>query len=177
MFYHEIKRKIEAGQDVPGLIIGKNVQIADNACFLLKDEHPIQISDDVTIHNGVTIYWGTKIGKGTRIFHNAGLREFSEIGENTIFGSLCFCEGRTKIGSHVSITSQCHITAKAIIEDHVFMGPGTVTTNTKRIVHGRNYELIEKGPILKKACRIGGGVTIIPQVTIGEDALVAAGAV
>jgi len=177
LFYEEIEKLWLAGQRVPELKIGKNVKIAKNVNFLLKKEYPIEIGDDVEIHNGCIIYWGTKIGNGTRIFHNAGLREFTEIGEKTIFGSLSFCEGRTKIGSHVSITSQCHITAKATIEDHVFMGPGTVTTNTRRIVHGRNYELIEIGPTLKKACRVGGGVTIIPEVTIGEDALVAAGAV
>ena len=33
------------------------------------------------------------------------------------------------------------------------------------------------GPTLRRACRVGGGVVLLPGVTIGEEAFVAAGAV
>jgi acetyltransferase-like isoleucine patch superfamily enzyme len=33
------------------------------------------------------------------------------------------------------------------------------------------------GPTLRRACRVGGGVTLCPGVEIGEEAFVAAGAV
>ena len=58
------------------------------------------------------------------------------------------------------------------------MGPNCTTTNTKTIVHGRkNLKLFEKGPLIKYGARIGGGVTICPDLTIGREALIGAGAV
>jgi len=34
-----------------------------------------------------------------------------------------------------------------------------------------------KGPVLRRACRVGGGVVLVPGVEIGAEAFVAAGAV
>jgi acetyltransferase-like isoleucine patch superfamily enzyme len=34
-----------------------------------------------------------------------------------------------------------------------------------------------RGPILRRACRVGGGVLLAPGIEIGEEAFVAAGAV
>ena len=34
-----------------------------------------------------------------------------------------------------------------------------------------------RGPVLRRACRVGGGVLLAPGVEIGEEAFVAAGAV
>ena len=33
------------------------------------------------------------------------------------------------------------------------------------------------GPVLRRACRIGGGAVLVPGVEVGEEAFVAAGAV
>jgi acetyltransferase-like isoleucine patch superfamily enzyme len=40
---------------------------------------------------------------------------------------------------------------------------------------GPDYAL--EGPVLRRACRIGGGAVLAPGVEIGEEAFVAAGAV
>jgi acetyltransferase-like isoleucine patch superfamily enzyme len=34
-----------------------------------------------------------------------------------------------------------------------------------------------KGPVLRRACRVGGGVVLVPGVEIGAEAFVAAGSV
>jgi acetyltransferase-like isoleucine patch superfamily enzyme len=41
--------------------------------------------------------------------------------------------------------------------------------------HGPEYAL--RGARLRRACRVGGGVTLCPGVEVGEEAFVAAGAV
>jgi len=41
--------------------------------------------------------------------------------------------------------------------------------------HDREYEL--RGCVLRRACRVGGAVTLCPGVEVGEEAFVAAGAV
>ena len=140
--------------------------------------------DDIIIGNNVkfrppcVIYWGCRIGDNSQISHNSNIREYTEIGARSVIGRGVYTEGYSKIGNFVTIETQCHITGKMVIEDNVFMGPNCTTTNTKTIVHGReNLKLIEKGPLIKFGARIGGGVTICPDLVIGREALIGAGAV
>jgi acetyltransferase-like isoleucine patch superfamily enzyme len=57
----------------------------------------------------------------------------------------------------------------------VFLGPGVQTTNDDTMGRHPRGELLV-GPIFRRACRIGGGVVLVPGVEIGEEAFVAAGA-
>ena len=62
------------------------------------------------------------------------------------------------------------------MEDDVFIGPGVVTTNDHTMGrHPPGQGLA--GPVLRRACRVGGGAVLVPGVEIGEEAFVAAGAV
>jgi UDP-2-acetamido-3-amino-2,3-dideoxy-glucuronate N-acetyltransferase len=138
----------------------------------------IIIGDKVKIRAGSSIiYWGTQIGDNSTICHSVIIREYTHIGRYTVIGSLVTIEGRNDIGDYVTLETKCHIVATVKIEDGVFMGPCCVTTNTKKIVHGRSYPLVEEGAVIKFAARIGAGVTICPKLTVGENALIGAGAV
>ena len=66
------------------------------------------------------------------------------------------------------------LTSWTIVEDDVFVGPCVVTTNDASMARG---EIELKGPILRRGCRVGGGVVLAPGVEVGEEAFVAAGAV
>jgi acetyltransferase-like isoleucine patch superfamily enzyme len=69
-----------------------------------------------------------------------------------------------------------YVTAGAIVEDDVFLGPGVVMTNDNTMGrHPRDEPL--RAPVLRRACRVGGGVVLAPGVEVGEEAFVAAGAV
>jgi UDP-2-acetamido-3-amino-2,3-dideoxy-glucuronate N-acetyltransferase len=63
------------------------------------------------------------------------------------------------------------------IEDDVFLGPSCVFTNVinPRAFINRKNEF--KKTLLKKGCSIGANATIVCGVTIGEYALIGAGAV
>jgi acetyltransferase-like isoleucine patch superfamily enzyme len=51
-----------------------------------------------------------------------------------------------------------------------------VTTNDNAMArHGPEADL--SGPTLRRACRIGGGVVLLPGIEIGREAFIAAGAV
>ena len=68
------------------------------------------------------------------------------------------------------------MTGGAIVEDDVFIGPGVMMTNDSAMGrHPRGEPL--SAPVLRRACRVGGGVVMTPGVEIGEEAFVAAGAV
>lgn len=107
------------------------------------------------------------------------------IGEGTFIGQNVVIEAsggkypQTVIGRHVCIQHLCTITAGMVIEDDVFLGPCVCTMNTRRISWGRNLQYTGKRepPIIRRGARIGGGVSIMPGVEIGEEAEIGAGSV
>ncbi|KKM96431.1 hypothetical protein LCGC14_1178100 [marine sediment metagenome] len=139
----------------PNTILGKNVRLG----YGIITEKDCEIGDNTFIGNYVILRPETKIGNNCSIGHHTVI------------------EGKTTIGNRVSIHTLCHITSYMVIEDDVFIGPCTLLTNTKRIKHGRNFPLIETGSMIKRAARIGGGVTVLPDIVIGENALIGAGSV
>jgi acetyltransferase-like isoleucine patch superfamily enzyme len=139
------------------------------------------------------IHWSTKFGKNCRVGAYVVIEEGCEFGDNCIIGHgvvmrpgvkmgdrcavghLCSFEGDAKVGNHVTIHCNSHITSTIIIEDDVFIGPGVDTGNTRHIVHGRSQELILKGPHIHRAARIGLGSNLAPGVVIGENAEIGVG--
>jgi acetyltransferase-like isoleucine patch superfamily enzyme len=63
-----------------------------------------------------------------------------------------------------------------VIEDDVFVGPGVCTTNDHTMArHDPQTEM--RGALLRRACRVGGGALLLPNIEVGEEAFVAAGSV
>jgi len=170
------------------VVLGDNVTIEDNVSIgyrrLTKlrkpcnENPPTKIRSNVLIRRNTTIYAGCVIGENSTINANTILREYTEIGSNTSIGSLCMCEGYTRIGNHCTIHAQCHITAKMVIEDYVFIAPLLSTANDGEIRYYRpQHTRPDMGPTIKRGAFIGGGVCILPEVTIGEETIVAVGSV
>ncbi len=144
----------------PGLLLGPGVMIGDG----------VLVGGHVVIHAGV------EIGDGARIGDHAQLRDGARIGAGSTIGSYSCVDPGVVVGARVSVQTRCYITGGTVVEDDVFVGPGVTLTNDNtmnRHAPGKEFE----GPILRRACRIGGGATICPGVEIGEEAFVAAGAV
>jgi acetyltransferase-like isoleucine patch superfamily enzyme len=86
---------------------------------------------------------------------------------------------RTKIGSRVKVMDNSHLTGNALIEDDVFISTGVTTTNDNAM--GRQppagADWTAAGPTIRRFATIGQGACILPGVEIGQNAIVAAGAV
>ena len=102
-----------------------------------ENENVIEIGDNVLFRPPCIIYWGTKIGDDCILSHNSIIQANTTIGHHTKIGNGSNLERDLKIGNHVSIHSLCQISVGTIIEDNVFIGPGTITFSEKRIRHGR----------------------------------------
>jgi acetyltransferase-like isoleucine patch superfamily enzyme len=137
---------------------------------------PLQIGDGVTICTGAVVYAGARLDAGVIIGDQAQVRERALVGERTVLGRGSTIDFDTTVGARVSIQSLVYLTAAAIVEDDVFIGPGVTTTNDDTMGRHSPGEALH-GPVLRRACRIGGGATLTPGVVIGEEAFVAAGAV
>ena len=62
------------------------------------------------------------------------------------------------------------------IEDNVFIGPNATFCNDRYpISMNKNFKL--EPVIIKKNASVGANATILPGVTIGENAMIAAGAI
>jgi UDP-2-acetamido-3-amino-2,3-dideoxy-glucuronate N-acetyltransferase len=114
----------------------------------------VEIGNDVSIWNYVVIGDGTKIGDGTII------GSFVDLGKNVVIGRNC------NIQAHVTISNGC------VLGDNVFIAPNSSLLNDK---YPKSSFL--NPPIIQDGAAIGGGVTILPNVTVGEKAVVGGGSV
>jgi acetyltransferase-like isoleucine patch superfamily enzyme len=86
----------------------------------------------------------------------------------------------TKIGKNVFINFDCVFLdlGGIIIEDNVLIAPKvSLLTEEHPISLENRHSLVPKPILIKKNAWIGAAATILPGVTIGENAVVAAGAV
>jgi len=144
--------------------------------------HPeTKIGKNVRLGYGVIIEKDCEIGNNVFIGHHTILRPRIKIGNDCTIGHLTVLDTdfnkRSIIGNRVSIHTQCYISSDTIIENDVFIAPCVILTNTKRIKHGRDFELKITGPTIRRAARIGGSVSLIPGVEIGENSMIGAGSV
>lgn len=99
----------------------------------------------------------------------------------TVFAPFYTNFGRfTQIGKHVFINHACSFLDMGgiTIEDHVLIGPKVnLITENHPLTPADRRELICKPIVIKRNAWIGAAATILPGVTIGENAVVAAGAV
>jgi len=90
-----------------------------------------------------------------------------------------FGQGIT-IGEHVFINHACSMLDMGgiTLEDHVLIGPRVnLVTENHPLAPADRRGLLCQAILIKKNAWIGAGATILPGVTIGENSVVAAGAV
>jgi UDP-2-acetamido-3-amino-2,3-dideoxy-glucuronate N-acetyltransferase len=116
------------------------------------------------------------IGKDTRIWAFAHILPGAKIGSNCNICDHTFIENDVIIGNNVTIKCGVYLWDAMRIEDDVFIGPNATFTNDK---YPRSKQKPENflPVILRRGCSIGANATILPDVTIGENAIVGAGAI
>ena len=131
----------------------------------------------IFIHESSYVDEGAVIGDGTKIWHFSHVLSGAQIGERCSLGQNVNVGSRAVIGNGVKIQNNVSIYDDVIIEDDVFCGPSCVFTNVinPRAFVERKDEY--KKTVVKKGASIGANATIVCGVTIGEYALVGAGAV
>jgi acetyltransferase-like isoleucine patch superfamily enzyme len=119
---------------------------------------------------------GAEIGSDVIVGDQAQVRERARIGAESVIGRGSAVDNDVAVGARVKVQSNCYLTAGTVVEDDVFVGPGVTLTNDQTMGrHPKGAPLTP--PILRRACRVGGGAVICPGVEIGEEAFVGAGAV
>jgi acetyltransferase-like isoleucine patch superfamily enzyme len=174
----------------PGAIIGNNVRIDDHTVVgklpmkaalsaVTSDQalDPCVIGDDCLIGAMTVIYRGCVLRNKVMVADLASLRENVEIGELTIIGRGVTVENKVRIGSRCKVETEAYVTALSEIGDSCFIAPEVTFTNDNFLGRTRERFKFHKGVTMKRGARIGANVTVLPGLTLGEDALVAAGSV
>lgn len=137
----------------------------------------------VYIHPSAEVSPQALIGADTRIWHQAQVREGARIGENCILSKGVYIDRDVLIGSNVKIQNGASVYHGATIEDGVFLGPGAILTNDKlprainpngSLKSDADWEV--NPTLVQRGASIGAGAVVLPGVTVGEFALIGAGA-
>lgn len=130
------------------------------------------------VHESSYIDDDVEIGAGTKIWHFCHIQSGVRIGENCSIGQNVNISNDVHIGNNVKIQNNVSVYGGVKLEDGVFCGPSCVFTNdlTPRAEYPKgkgNY----KNTLVKRGASIGANATVVCGCTIGEYAMVAAGAV
>lgn len=130
------------------------------------------------VHESSYIDSGATIGDGTKIWHFSHIQHGATIGENCTLGQNVNVGRNVTIGSGCKIQNNVSVYDGVTLEDNVFCGPSCVFTNdlTPRAEFPKGYDNHVK-TLVKRGASIGANATIVCGVTIGEYAMVGAGAV
>ena len=126
-----------------------------------------------------------KIGKGTKIFHPDLVNLYGcQIGENCKIGAFVEIRKDVKIGNNVKIQAFAFIPEAITIEDGVFIGPHVCFINDRypravnpdgSLKRPEDWEVTKT--LVKRGVGIGANATILCGLTVGENAMIGAGAV
>lgn len=131
------------------------------------------IEKDGFYYSPTAILKNVKVGKGTKIWHYVNAYG-CEIGENCKIGAYTELQDNVKIGNNSSIQSHSFLCAFVTIGDDVFISHGVMTINDVKPPTPDKTKW--KPTIVKNGAVVGSNVTLMP-VTIGENAMIGAGAV
>jgi UDP-2-acetamido-3-amino-2,3-dideoxy-glucuronate N-acetyltransferase len=142
------------------------------------------IDPEAYIHPLAEVSPEASVGACTRIWRQAHVREHAVIGKHCNIGKGVYIDAYVKIGSNVKIQNHVSVFEGVCLEDGVFVGPHVCFTNDlfpRAITRDGKLKSAADWTItptlVKYGASLGAGSVIRCGITIGEFALVGAGAV
>lgn len=134
------------------------------------------MSPTTTRHPSAIIDEGAQIGEGSRVWHFVHVCGGARIGKGVSLGQNVFVGNKVVMGDHCKIQNNVSVYDNVTLEEGVFCGPSMVFTNVynpRALVERKNEY---RNTLVRKGATLGANCTIVCGVTIGEYALVGAGA-
>jgi UDP-2-acetamido-3-amino-2,3-dideoxy-glucuronate N-acetyltransferase len=135
------------------------------------ENHYVCVSPDVKLGRGV------KLAKFVNLYG-------CEIGDETKIGAFVEIQKNARVGRRCKISSHTFICEGVAIEDFVFVGHGVTFTNdtyprattaTGELQTELDWKVAPT--LVREGASIGSGATILPNLTIGQHAIIGAGSV
>lgn len=142
------------------------------------------MSDAAVIEASADVSPRASLGPRTRVWHLAQIREQAVVGADCIVGRGAYIGSGVTVGDACKIQNYALVYEPAMLGDGVFIGPAAVLTNDE-FPRAANADLTPKsaddwhavGVQIGTGASIGARAVCVAPVSIGEWALVAAGAV
>lgn len=129
------------------------------------------------VHPSSYVDEGAQIGKGSKIWHFSHIQQGAVLGENCSLGQNVNIGNNVRVGCGVRIQNNVSVYEGVVLEDNVFCGPSCVFTNV--VVPRAHFPVhgIYAPTVVKQGASLGANSTIVCGHTVGQSALIAAGAV
>ena len=128
-------------------------------------------------HETAVIDPGCTIGDNTRIWHFSHIMSGCTIGQDCNIGQNVVISPEVVLGNNVKVQNNVSVYTGVTCEDDVFLGPSCVFTNVinprSAVVRKNQYQKTHIG----KGATVGANATIVCGHSIGEYAMIGAGAV
>lgn len=164
----------------PTIVGGSGLQADDDVLLGYQPDRaswtPLVLGPGARLRSGTVLYAGSRIGTRFATGHHVVVREQCEIGDDVSIWSNSVVDYGVRIGNRVKIHCNCYVSQFTDLGDDVFLAPGVTLAND--LYPGREESAaVMCGPTLEAGCQLGVNVTVLPYVTVGKGALVAAGSV
>ena len=116
------------------------------------------------------------IPESTNVWQYCVVLPGAQIGENVNICSHCFIENDVKIGNNVTIKCGVQVWDGIELEDNTMIGANVTFTNDM-YPRAKNLDWKLLRTKICKGASVGAGSTLLPGITIGENALIGAGSV
>lgn len=126
--------------------------------------------------HATAIVESTHVGAGTRLWAFAHVLPGAVIGADCNICDHVFIENDVRVGDRVTIKCGVQLWDGVTLEDDVFVGPNATFSNDPFPRSRRPPPAFER-TLVKQGASIGANATILPGITVGRNAMVAAGAV
>lgn len=139
---------------------------------------------EAVIHELADVDDSAAVGLGCRVWQLAQIRENAVLGVDCVIERGAYVGVGVRIGDYVKLQNYALVYEPAVLADNVFIGPGAVLTNDRyprstdplgRLKSSHDWEA--DGVCVATGASIGACAVVLAGVTIGEWALIGAGAV
>lgn len=151
------------------VVIGKKpMGVSSNFRKLQQDDKPVTIGNNCVIACGAVIYQDVKIGDNCLISENAIIRENTTLTGDDIIGGGVLVQYGVTIGERTRILNNSIISSKSKIGNDNFISWG-VSTVSDRYFGNDGYTEITVGPMIGNGNSLGPNVTVLSNLSIGDN--------
>lgn len=136
------------------------------------------------VHPSAEVSPDATIGEGASIWHHAQVREGATIGAGSIIGKGVYVGSGVSVGANCKVQNYSCVYEGTTLDDGVFVGPEVVFTNDRyprainpdgTLKSASDWDC--EGAHVRYGAAVGARSVVLPGLTIGRWALVAAGSV
>jgi len=131
----------------------------------------------VFIHPTAVVDPGARIGEGSKLWHFCHVMAGANIGKDVVLGQNSFVGSAVSVGDGCRIQNNVSLYSGVTLEAMVFCGPSTVFSNVSTPRAGVDRHDSFEATLVRYGASLGANCTIVCGCTIGEYALIGAGAV